>query len=66
MLLLLIAFAAGAVCLSAAILVFPYRIRFLRRADRVAFLVSTTVSGAVGAALASTAGALLCVSLIPL
>lgn len=52
-------FSVGALMLAAALVLWPYRIKFLRRVDRLAFLLSTAVSGLLGAALAGGAGAFL-------
>ena len=64
MALLLLPFAFGGLLLAAAIAVWPYRVRFLRKADRLAFLVSTGASGLIGATVAGASGALLCLGLL--
>ena len=64
MLLLLGLFAVGATMLSAGLIVFPYRRRFLRRLDRTAFLFSTLLSSGLGALLVGGSGAFLCLALL--
>jgi hypothetical protein len=63
-LLLLLLFAFGALMLSAGLILLPYRIRFLRRLDRMAFMVSTLFSSAIGALLVGSSGAFICLSLL--
>ena len=64
MLVLLLLFLFGALILSAGMILLPYRIRFLRRLDRMAFLVATLFSSAVGAMLVGGSGAFLCLALL--
>ncbi|TMJ12583.1 MAG: hypothetical protein E6G94_13430 [Alphaproteobacteria bacterium] len=61
--LLLAIFGIGGVALAAAILVFPYRIRFVKRVDRLAFILCSLLSGVVGAAMVGSSGAILWMSL---
>ena len=63
MLLLLLALCLGCALTMAALLVLPYRKRFLRLRDRYAFLLTVMTTAALGSGTLGMSGALLLLGL---
>jgi hypothetical protein len=59
-----ILFILGAILVMAAVVVFPYRVKYLRTWDRRAFIAVTVFTGMTGAIIVTLSGALMLLSIL--